>query len=161
MDKVRPTGKRPLLPLVEQFSAGGVAYRPAPAGIEIAIVQVLPELRWQLPKGMIDPGETREQAALREVREEAGVEAELVGPIATTEYWFQAAYGGQPRRYHKYVHWFLMRYISGSVDDHDHEVAEARWASPEAALRLLAFKNEREIVEQAVAMTAKTDLNNA
>ena len=76
------------IPTYEQISAGGVVYRTVDAGIEIMIVQVVPELRWQLPKGVIDAGETREQAALREVREEAGVDAELVEFLDTSEYWF-------------------------------------------------------------------------
>jgi 8-oxo-dGTP pyrophosphatase MutT (NUDIX family) len=88
----------------EQVSAGGVVYRGVGTTLEIAIVQVVSEMRWQLPKGIIDEGETREEAAIREVREEAGVEVELVAPIDTIEYWFTADYDGESRRYHKFVH---------------------------------------------------------
>ena len=136
----------------EQHSAGGVAYRRSGGGLEIALILTHPERRWQLPKGMIDSGETAEQAAQREVREEAGIETELERAIDATEYWFVANYGGKRRRFHKHVHWFLMKYIAGDVADHDHEVAEARWAKIEEALQMLVFKNEREIVEKALAM---------
>ena len=136
----------------EQVSAGGVAYREVDGNIEIAVILTQPEHRWQLPKGMIDPGETEEQAALREVREEAGIQTELIAPIDRTEYWFMAERGGVRTRFHKHVHWFLLRYVSGDVSDHDHEVAEARWATVDKALELLVFKNEREIVEKGVSM---------
>ena len=138
----------------EQVSAGGVVYRGAGASVEIAIVQVVSEMRWQLPKGIIDEGETSEGAAIREVREEAGVEAELVAPIDTIEYWFTAEHDGERRRYHKFVHFFLMSYKSGDVTDHDDEVAEARWVGISAALEMLDFKSERSMVEKAAAMIA-------
>ena len=136
----------------DQVSAGGVAYRLSGGETEIAIILTNPERRWQLPKGMIDPGETPEQAAKREVREEAGVETELLENIDSTEYWFVASHGGTRSRIHKTVHWFLLRYISGEVSDHDHEVTEARWVPIAEALKMLAFKNEREIVEKASQM---------
>ena len=137
---------------LEQISAGGVAYRDVDGNIEIAIILTHPEHRWQLPKGMIDAGETEEQAALREVREEAGIGTELIGPIDRTEYWFMADRDGVRSRFHKYVHWFLLKYLSGDVSQHDHEVAEARWATVDKALELLVFKNEREVVQKAVEM---------
>jgi 8-oxo-dGTP diphosphatase len=142
------------LPTVQQTSAGGVAFRRAENGPEVVIVQVVPEMRWQLPKGLVDDGETAESAALREVREEAGIVAEIVLPIETIEYWFVSNYGGQRNRYHKFVHFFLMEYRSGDVSDHDHEVAQARWVTFDEALKMLEFKSEREVVEKARDMVA-------
>ena len=136
----------------DQFSAGGVAYRKLDGRLEIAIILTEPERRWQLPKGMIDEGEMSEQAAQREVREEAGIETELIRPLDRTEYWYVGNYDGERKRFHKRVAWFLMKYISGDVADHDHEVAEARWVGVREALDLLVFKNEREVVEQAVEL---------
>lgn len=141
----------------EQVSAGGVVYRGLGTSVEIAIVQVVSEMRWQLPKGIIDEGETSELAALREVREEAGVEAELVAPIDTIDYWFTADYDGERRRYHKFVHFFLMSYKSGDVADHDDEVAESRWVTIDRALDMLDFKSERAVVAKAAAMIAVSD----
>lgn len=134
---------------VHQHSAGGVAYRKGENGPEIVIIKTSEEGRWQLPKGMIDPGETAEQAGLREVREEAGITCELIEPIETIEYWFVGSYDGPKKRYHKKVSFFLMKYLSGDVADHDHEVTEARWVSFDKALSMLAFKNEKDVVEKA------------
>ncbi len=135
---------------VEQVSAGGVAFREIDGRIEIAIILTNPERRWQLPKGMIDAGESAEQAAVREVREEAGIDTDLIAPLDKTEYWFSADRNGERARLHKFVHWFLMRYRSGNVEDHDDEVIEARWEAVETALEMLVFKNERDVVEKAV-----------
>src|SRR5687768_9548476 len=97
------------IPTFEQLSAGGVVYRTDRTTGEIVIVEVVPELRWQLPKGVIDPGETREQAALREVREEAGVDAEIVAFVETSECWFTVRRNGELKRCHKFVHFFLVK----------------------------------------------------
>jgi len=137
---------------LEQISAGGVVFRMQGSAVEIAIVRIVPEMRWQLPKGIIDAGETIEEAALREVREESGIVAELISPVETIEYWFVADRGGERVRYHKFVHFFMMRYLSGDVVDHDHEVDEARWVDLETGLDMLEFKSEREVVTKAAAM---------
>ncbi len=135
---------------LEQVSAGGVAFREIDGRVEIAIILTNPERRWQLPKGMIDSGETADQAAVREVREEAGIDTDLIAAIDKTEYWFSADRDGTRTRFHKFVHWFLMRYRSGNVEDHDHEVLEARWETVDATLEMLVFKNERDVVEKAL-----------
>lgn len=138
----------------DQVSAGGVAFRRAESQVQIAIVSVKPSLRWQLPKGIVDPGETMQVTAVREVREEAGIETELIDLIETVQYWYQRVQYGKHIRYHKYVHFFLLKYRAGNVADHDHEVAESRWVSFEEALEMLEFKSERNVVEKARAMIA-------
>jgi 8-oxo-dGTP pyrophosphatase MutT (NUDIX family) len=99
-----------------------------------------------LPKGHVDPGETPPQAAEREVREEAGVEARLVGQLGEVRYWYQR----DGRRIPKLVTFFLFDYVAGDVADHDHEVEEARWVPLAEAARLLSYKGEREMVQRAV-----------
>ncbi|HSJ88029.1 MAG TPA: NUDIX hydrolase [Anaerolineales bacterium] len=136
----------------DQVSAGGVAFRRHGSQFQVAIVSVKPSLRWQLPKGIVDPGETTEITAVREVREEAGIETDLVDLIETVQYWYQRVQYGQRIRYHKYVHFFLLKYRAGDVADHDHEVAESRWVTFEEALEMLEFKSERHVVEKARTM---------
>ena len=134
---------------MDQISAGGVAFRWRDSEPQIAIVSVKPKLRWQLPKGIVDPGESPQVTAVREVREEAGIATELIRLIETIEYWYRSEKYGKPIRYHKYVHFYLVEYKSGDVADHDHEVEESRWVSFDEALEMLDFKSEREVVEKA------------
>ena len=132
-----------------EISAGGVVFRLRDGNAaDVALIRTH-EGRWQLPKGWIEPDETPEAAALREVREEAGVNAELVGPLDTIQYWYRSTYDPEPVRVHKFVHFFLLRYLSGSTDDHDDEVEEARWAPIETADRMLAFKDEQRMIAMA------------
>jgi 8-oxo-dGTP pyrophosphatase MutT (NUDIX family) len=142
--------KSPKLSTVEQISAGGVAFRCNGDATEIAIISAKPSLRWQLPKGIIDAGETPEIAALREVREEAGIETELLSKIEIIEYWYVGDNRGERVRFHKLVHFFLLKYTAGDVADHDHEVGEARWVEARAAAEMLAFKSEKDVVEKAI-----------
>jgi 8-oxo-dGTP pyrophosphatase MutT (NUDIX family) len=123
----------------------------AGGGAEVALISVGEPPRWQLPKGLVDPGEKPETTAVREVREEAGIEATIVEKLKLVEYWYQSSAAGKRVRYHKFVHFFLMKYVSGSVDDHDHEVNEARWVELRKALETIAFKSERAVLEQAAS----------
>jgi 8-oxo-dGTP pyrophosphatase MutT (NUDIX family) len=140
------------LQTVTQVSAGGVIYRRGRGeeSIEVALVRVGPKNRWQLPKGLVEPGETPEATAVREVREEAGVQGELVAPLEAIEYWYVGTHEGHERvRFHKRVHFFLLEYREGDVQDHDYEVSEARWAPIGEAESLLAFGSEKKVMARA------------
>ena len=141
---------------LDQRSAGGVAIRRGADDVEIAIVSVGSPARWQLPKGIVDPGETPEVTALREVREEAGIVATLGVPLEPVEYWYVGHRGKQRLRFHKFVYFYLMEYQSGQLSDHDHEVNEARWVTLAEAQKMLAFKGEKQAVAQAAALLAQS-----
>ncbi|HWF73892.1 MAG TPA: NUDIX domain-containing protein [Solirubrobacteraceae bacterium] len=134
-----------------EFSAGGVVVR----GDEVVvIVPVKRDISGNrvlgLPKGHPDGSETAEAAAQREVREETGVQADLVGKLGDIRYWYQR--GG--RRVFKLVTFFLMEYRSGDLGDHDHEVEKAYWMALTEAARSLTYAGEREMVARALSRTA-------
>ena len=148
-------GKAPgiKVPVRDQTSSGGVVYRRNESGqVEIAIISVGPQRRWQLPKGLVDPGEKPEATAVREAREEAGVDTRVTAHIETIEYWYAGLERGIRVRFHKHVHFYLLEYVSGDTRDHDAEVNEARWVPIDEAAGQLAFEGERRVVERAKEM---------
>jgi 8-oxo-dGTP pyrophosphatase MutT (NUDIX family) len=148
----RPPSKKSLgirVPVKEQVSAGGVVFRGDKGSVEVVIVSVGGQNRWQLPKGLVDDGENPEITAVREAREEGGVSSEVVQLIETIEYWYAGLDNGIRVRFHKRVHFYLLRYLSGDTKEHDWEVNEARWVPIDDATSQLAFDNERRIMEQA------------
>ena len=140
------------IPVKEQVSAGGVVYRGDATATEVVIVAVGGNNRWQLPKGLVDEGEKPEVTAVREAREEGGVTSEIVQHIETVEYWYVGLDKGIRVRFHKRVHFYLMRYVSGDTKDHDWEVNEARWVPIDDAAAQLAFDNERLVMKRAAEL---------
>ena len=110
--------------------------------------------RWMLPKGKLEVDELAEDAALREVQEETGITAELLGLIDTVEYWYFAARKTGQVRYHKLVHFYLMRYLSGEIVGQAIETNEARWVEINEAITMLAFDSEKKAVGKAKEMIA-------
>ena len=130
----------------DAVSAGGVvARRTASGGVEVVICGRTSEKVWGLPKGTPDDGEAIEETALREVREETGLEVRITQKLGSIDYWFTA--GGV--RYHKYVHHWLMEATGGDTADHDHEFDSVEWVPIAQAYRLVSYDNERRMLAAA------------
>jgi 8-oxo-dGTP pyrophosphatase MutT (NUDIX family) len=129
-------------------SAGGIVVKAAQDGPSLVIGMRRRDrdgVTWTLPKGTPDPGETVEETALREVREETGLEVRIVGPLPSIDYTFVKS----GTRIHKTVHYFLMEPTGGDLTFHDHEFERVRWVSFLEAPALLTFPTERALVATA------------
>ncbi len=132
----------------EAVSAGGVVYRRGDEGVEVVICGRREDGVWGLPKGTPEDGETLEQTARREVQEETGLSVAIEQPLGTIQYEFNRADAGL--RYHKTVHHYLMRPTGGDLQEHDREYDRVRWMRAGEALRLLTFRNEKDVVRRAL-----------
>ena len=133
---------------VHDVSAGGVVVRRGADSPEVALVGRGTPMRWGLPKGGIEQGETLDMAAVREAQEETGLRVRLVAPVGDIVYWFAT----RGVRHHKTVHFFLMEGVGGDLADHDWENDEAAWFPADAALAAMAFPNEAAIVRRALEL---------
>lgn len=138
------------LPVERLVSAGGVVSRRNDGGLEVILCgRVSPPL-WALPKGTPNPGESLSAVAAREVREETGLEVEILGKIGSIRYWFVRIQNKV--RCLKTVHHYLMAPIGGDLSQHDHEFDLVQWFSAEEACRIMTYPNEVDMVRQAVEM---------
>ena len=132
----------------DAVAAGGIVIRRGERGPEVVLAGR--QGMWVLPKGTPDRDERIEETAVREVREETGLDVRIVRPLGTVEYWFAL-----PRqRVHKIVHFFLMEATGGDTSRHDHEYEDVRWVPVEEARRLLSFQTYRAMLERALAAEA-------
>lgn len=142
----------PRYPTKRATSAGGVVCDDRDDGqrwvLLIALRNAAGKPQWTLPKGGIEEGESPEAAALREVREETGYGASIVHRLGTIDYWF--VWRPDKVRYHKYVHYYFMRYDGEPPGERDDEAEHVEWVPIDAALVRLAHRNERNLVRQAL-----------
>jgi 8-oxo-dGTP pyrophosphatase MutT (NUDIX family) len=132
-----------------EVSAGGVVYRRGnDDAVDLALAARRTrrgQLAWGLAKGAIEQGESDEQAAVREVLEETGLEAEVEADLGDIRYF----YVWEGVRVRKRVHFFLMRATGGDVANHDTEMEDVRWFPLTTAVKRAAYKGEREVIERA------------
>jgi len=134
-------------------SAGGVVYRRVDDRIETVLCGRDKPVRWSLAKGTPGDGESLEETAVREVREETGLEVRIEAPLGSIEYWFTDREGEV--RYHKRVHFHLMVPVGGDMDLHDPEFDVVQWFPVDEALKTLAYANEVGVLRQAVALISQ------
>ncbi|WP_309081799.1 NUDIX hydrolase [Zhihengliuella sp.] len=139
------------LPTVEEVSSGGVIVDVAKAELPVAIIARYNRggrLEWCLPKGHPEGAESNEEAAVREVEEETGIQGDVLAPLGSIDYWFTVS----TYRVHKTVHHFLLRATGGELtveNDPDHEAVDVDWVPLRDLGRRLSFPNERRIAELA------------
>jgi 8-oxo-dGTP pyrophosphatase MutT (NUDIX family) len=136
-----------------EFSCGGVVVRDGHCIVIVPTRRAAGGGRvLALPKGHPEDGESPADAAVREVREEAGVEATVREKLGDVRYWYQR----DGRRISKTVAFFLLDYVAGEVDDHDHEVEHARWMALGDAARELSYRGERDMAARALSRARRT-----
>ena len=134
-------------------SAGGVVFRDGEGGIQVVLCGRDSPPIWALPKGTPEPGETREQVALREVSEETGLEVQAESFIDSIDYWFVRPPDGV--RCHKTVFYYLMSAKGGDISQHDREFDHVRWFPAGEALKVMTYGNEVKVVEKGLSMASE------
>lgn len=137
----------------QELSAGGVVYRRTESSAQVLICRTSTTHTWVIPKGLVDRGETNEQAAIREVREETGITARIVEPLDPPEHYIYTRNGV---RIFKTVHYYLMEYVSGTEADHDHEMDDVSWLSFSAAIDMVTYDSARSVLERARRKVTQT-----
>lgn len=141
----RPAATR--MPKVEETSAGGLVIDRSGAEVRAALIarhDRRGNLIWSLPKGHLEEGETPEDAALREVEEETGIQGRILQPLGVIDFWFIA----ENRRIHKTVHHYLMEASGGELSDEDAEVVEVAWFPVVGIRDRLAYADERRLIDR-------------
>jgi len=134
-------------PTRRAVSAGGLVVDDRPDGRWVVLISrrsAAGALQWTLPKGGLEGDEQRQDAALREVREETGLDCDIVAELGTIDYWF--VWRPDEVRYHKYVHYYVMRHRGGKPAPRDDEAEDVEWFPLAEALARLTHANERELV---------------
>lgn len=131
----------------EPVSSGGVVYRWVDGRLEVVLCGRDEPVRWSLPKGTPDPGESLEETALREVQEETGLEPVIEDRIRSIDYWFSDK--DNEVRFHKTVHFYLMKSVGGDTSLHDPEFDVVQWFTYEEGVDNLAYPNEADVLREA------------
>ena len=137
--------------VIREFSSGGVVYKKEKNKTlwlvtRSAASDLYPKQVWRLPKGWIDEGEKVEEAALREVREEGGIEAKIIQKIETVKYFFTTA---DKSKVLKFVTFYLMEFVKDLPESFGEETSEIAWLPYEEAYKKLSFSGEREVLKKA------------
>lgn len=142
---------------VREISSGGIVYRRHRGVTEVALIRV--RNRWCLPKGQVEEGEAVQETALREVREETGLQGKVVSKLGDITYWYtNKTKEGEPIRIFKRVYFYLIRYLKGDVRRHDDEVEEACWLPIEEAMKKLSYPTERETMRKAMILLGRRSI---
>lgn len=141
---------------VNEWSAGGIVLRRGESGgLEVLVIQHSAHGGWGFPKGWVEPGETPQQAAVREVEEESGARAGIIADLPLTRYFYV---NREKQRVSKTVTWYLMRYIGEGNQTHAYEVSAVAWMPLEAVHARLTYKNDKDLFSVALGEIVHADV---
>ena len=129
-------------------SAGGVIFKKAGSGFDVALIAMKNKTVWTLPKGIIDKGEMPEASAIREIKEETGLTGRIIDSLGDKSYWFYLK--DENAKCRKTVSYFLLQYIEGDIGDYCWEVEEAKWFAMDDAIKQVSYNGDREVLEKAM-----------
>ncbi len=127
------------------FSAGGVVYKKEGKDLKILLISTKEGKIWALPKGLVEKNETPQQAALREIKEETGIDGKIINELGEVSYWFHL----EGEKYFKTVKYYLVEYMNGKITP-QWEIDDAEWFRPEEALSKLTYESDKKILEKAL-----------
>lgn len=126
-------------------SAGGIVFKKEKSKTFVLVTQHSSHHGWVFPKGLIDEGEDKTKAALREVKEEGGIEAKIIKELKSVEYFYKF----ENQTIKKKVTYFLMEYLSGNIEDHDWEMEAAEWLPVEEVDERLTYKSDKQVFQES------------
>jgi 8-oxo-dGTP pyrophosphatase MutT (NUDIX family) len=129
-----------------EHSSGGAVIDMRDGKPFVAMIATRGRSRWGLPKGAVSQGETSEQAALREVKEETGLDAEVIGLLDTIEYFFRAG----DTLIKKSVDFYLMHHLGGTLAPQLSEVDDVEWVPLSEGIERASFESERKLLSSAM-----------
>lgn len=127
-----------------EFSAGGVVYKKEDDGLKILLIRN--KDRYGFPKGNVERTEKKEDAAVREVKEETGIDAQIEEYLGNVEYWYRSSVD----TIHKFVYYYLMRYTGGEINPQKEEIEAAEWVPVENVMDMLSFDKDKKVFEIAL-----------
>ena len=141
----------------KEFSAGGIVFKKEGFQTFILVAKHSGHHGWVFPKGLIDreKKESKERAAIREVKEETGADGEIQKALEPSTFWY--AWDGERRK--KTVYYFIMKFIGGDISEHDYEMEEVEWVEAEKVLETLTHKGEKEVFKKALPEIEKLAKN--
>jgi len=131
-----------------EFSAGGIVYRKEGNKTLVLVSQHSAHHGWVFPKGLIGDkkkGEKKEETAIREVKEETGIDAKILKPFPPVTYW----YVFEKEKIKKTVYYYLMQFEGGNIEERDFEMEKVEWLPIEEVEKRLTYKSDKEVWEQA------------
>jgi 8-oxo-dGTP diphosphatase len=137
-----------------EFSAGGIVYRKNP-NLQILMCQHSQHHGWVFPKGLIDKGEKKEETAVREVKEETGIDAEIEKELEPTSYWYQ----WEGDKVKKTVYFYIMKFKGGDTNDHDYEMEQVEWIDYNDVSEKLTYPSDKKLWDKARHFLAQNSKN--